>query len=179
MFKEKDQNSSRGNVEKKFIVCYDKFTKPMALSLWNSLKKESSCGIWSKKVYESNEPTLSNRNKIILLNEDLIKTNLANPSIQPINFSKGVLIKHESNTIGIYIDPNANLVSFKETFKESWLKYIVGIVIPILTIGGIPISFAATLAMYNKEKNQVKFRLLFDAVNKLKTNDLEKFLQNE
>lgn len=37
------------SIEFKFIVIYDKFTKPMAVSLRNTIGKECSCAIWNKQ----------------------------------------------------------------------------------------------------------------------------------
>lgn len=179
MFGNSTHNTSLERVQEKYIICYDKFTKPMALSLRNTLKKESSCVIWSKNDYESNEAKLTNRNNLIILNEDLIEKNLANPSLKPINFSKGVLLKHESNTVGIYIDNNADLGSFKDAFSESWKKYLTGVVIPILTIGGIPVAIITTMIMFANDKKKVKFKLLFDAVNKLKGDTISKLLNGD
>lgn len=167
------------SIEFKFIIIYDKFTKPMAVSLRNTIGKESSCAIWNKKVYEQNEPKISNKNNLIILNEDLIESNLANPNLKPIHFSEGVLIKHENNTIGIYIDPNANLGSFKEKFKISWKKYLIGILTPILVVGGIPVAIITTVMMFYNDRKKVKFKLLFDAVNKFKVKTLEDFLNGK
>lgn len=159
------------SIEFKFIVIYDKFTKPVAVSLRNTIGKECSCAIWNKKVYEQNEPKISNKNNLIILNEDLIETNLANPNLKPIQFSEGVLIKHENNTIGLYIDPNADLGNFKEKFKMSWEKYLMYILAPTLLVGDI----ITTVMMFYNERKKVKFRLLFDAVNKLKMKTLEDY----
>lgn len=163
------------SIEFKFIIIYDKFTKPMAVSLRNTIGKERSCAIWNKKVYEQNEPKISNKNNLIILNEDLIETNLANPNLKPIQFSEGVLIKHENNTIGLYIDPNADLGDFKEKFKMSWKKYLMGILAPILLVGGIPGAIIITVMMFYNDRKKVKFRLLFDAVNKFKVKTLEDY----
>lgn len=170
------KSMSDTDIKYKFIVIYDKFTKPMAVSLRNSISKEYTCAICDKKVYEQNEPKLSNKNNLILLDEDLINTNLANPSLKSIRFSEGVLIKHEKNTLGIYIDPDADLGSFKQRFQMSWKKYLTGIVAPILLIGGIPTAIVIAFMMFYNDRKKVKFKLMFEAVNKLKINKLEDFL---
>lgn len=169
-----NQNQHSEKVAERFIVCYDKFTKPMAISIRNSLHEEASCAIWNEKQYESNEVKLTNRNHLILLSEKMIESNLSNPCLKPIKFSEGVLLKRENNTIGIYIDKEYDLGSFKKKFSESWKKYLLGIVIPILIVGGIPGAVITNLCMYFRDKKKVKFRLLFDAVNKLKANNIEK-----
>lgn len=147
------------SIEFKFIIIYDKFTKPMAVSLRNTIGKECSCAIWNKKVYEQNEPKISNKNNLIILNEDLIETNLANPNLKPIQFSEGVLIKHENNTIGLYIDPNADLGDFKEKFKMSWKKYLMGILAPILLVGGIPGAIIITVMMFYNDRKKSEIQV--------------------
>lgn len=179
-----EQNKKEKNINEKidakFIICYDNFTKSMAISLRNSLgKDEAICVVWSEKVYKENECKLTNRNNLILLNENLIKINLANPNLKHVSFSEGVVIKHERNTLGIYIDPSYKFASFKTTFAESWKKYVTGMVAPILTLGGIPGAIIVTLLLFRSDKAKVKYRLLFDAVNMLKKEVIEKFLQDE
>ena len=44
------KSMSDTDIKYKFIVIYDKFTKPMAVSLRNSISKEYTCAIWDKKV---------------------------------------------------------------------------------------------------------------------------------
>ena len=87
-----------------------------------------------------------------------------------------MLIKHEKNTLGIYIDPDADLGSFKQRFQMSWKKYLTGIVAPILLIGGIPTAIVIAFMMFYNDRKKVKFKLMFEAVNKLKINKLEDFL---
>ena len=166
-------------IKEEFVICYDKFTKPMAVSLWNALgRKEGKCVIWNKKTYIDNEPKLSNWNKIVLLNEELIKTNLANPNLKEKDFSKGVLIKHEGNTLGIYINPNFKYEPFLTTFGMPWNHYIKIILPELILLGPINILIKYLLLLRN-EKKRVKTKLLFDAINKLKGETIEKFLSDE
>ena len=172
--------SQNDRTDSQFVICYSKFTKPMAISLRNSVPKDKKCVIWSKKEYYANEGRLTNANKILLLHEDLISENLANPYLKPVTFSDGILVKQEDNTIGIYVDPDTELISFKSQFKESWKKYVSGMVLPVILVGGIPGASLATYLFFLSDRKKVKFRLLFDAINKFaKDGEIEKFLNGE
>ena len=57
----------------------------------------------------------------------------------------------------------------------SWKKYLMGILVPILLVGGIPVAIITTVMMFYNDRKKVKFRLLFDAVNKLKVKTLEDY----
>ena len=93
-------------IKERFIIIYDEFTRPMALSLRNSIEKANeTCVVWTEKVYNDNEFKLTNHNLLILLNEKMIETHLANPAIKPIPFSEHVILKHEGNTLGLKFDP--------------------------------------------------------------------------
>ncbi len=179
---DKQINDVTQRIKEKFIICYDKFTKPMALSLRNKIT-ESRCVLWGQKDYNANESKLTNRNSLLLLNKEMIEEHFANPAIKPIKFTEGVIIKKEGNTIGIMIDPEADIskIDIKEIkSKTSWWKYVLGIVVPILTIGGIPVSIVTTILMYkNDKKKRTEFKLLFDAVQKLDEETIERYLRNE
>lgn len=152
----------------------------MAISLRNSITKDNqTCVLWDKKVYDAHEYKLTNKNLLVLLNQDLIKQNLANPKIKPIKFSRGVILKHEGNTIGVLVDPSESLSKYKKEMNLSWSKYVWGTVGPILGVGGIPV--AATLLLYFrfKDKKKIQHMLLFEAVEKLKAKTIEKFLNGE
>lgn len=167
-------------IKKEFIVCYDKFTKPMAVSLRSTIGREKGkCVIWDKKTYMDNEHKLSSWNKTVLLNEELVRTNLANPELKGTKFSEGILLKHEGNTLGLYIDPEYEFLSFKQAFSESWKKYLKCMVLPVLLVGGVPGATIATLLSFRSDKNKVKWRLFFDAVNKLKGETIRRILSDE
>ena len=152
----------------------------MALSIRNSVPKDKKCVIWSKKEYLANEARLTSANCFLLLHEDIISRNLANPAIEPVTFSDGVLIKQENKTVGIYIDPDTEFLSFKNQFTESWKKYVTGMVLPVLLVGGIPVAGILTFLFFLSDKKRVKFRLLFDAINKfIKDGEIEKLLKGE
>lgn len=172
--------SQNEKIDSQFIICYSKLTKPIAVSLRNSIPKDKKSVIWSKEVYYQNEARLTSANKLLLLHEDLISENLANPNIVPHTYLDGVFIKQENATIGFYVDPKTELTSFKSQFKESWKKYVSGMVLPVVLVGGIPVASLVTFLFFLSDKKKVKFRLLFDAINKfVKDGGIEKFLKGE
>lgn len=162
-------------IKEKFIICYDKFTKPMAISLRNSISE--SCAVWDKKHYDENDWRLSNKNLLVLLNQKLIEENLANPKIETIHFSEGVILKHEGNTIGLQIDPEYDLSKYK--MKTNWRKYIIGTLVPIVGVGGVPGAIAVIFGLKYSDNKKKKHMLLFEAVEKLKAETIEKFLRGE
>jgi hypothetical protein len=53
-------------------------------------------------------------------------------------------------------------------------------VLPVVLVGGIPVAGLATYLFLLSDKKKVKFRLLFDAINKfIREGDVEKFLRGE
>jgi hypothetical protein len=180
MFKNQQDVFQKDNVEEKFIIVYNKFTKPMAISIRNQMNNRNySCVIWSEKTYWSNEDRLTTKNLLILLSEDVIKANLDNPQILSQHFSTGVLMKVEGGTLGLMIDPECESGSFKTIFKEKWHKYIAGIVGPIVLVGGLPGAGLITLLMFLSDRKRVQFRLMFDAVNKFRLDMLDDFMNGK
>lgn len=166
-------------IKERFIIIYDKLSHPIALSLRNSIEEKESCVVWTKKNYDNNECSLTNHNLLVLLNEEMIKVHLANPSIKTINFSEGVILKHEGNTMGLMIDPDISYRDYKQKINFSWKKYVWGTVLPILLAGGIPAAVIILTYMTFNDKKKIKTKLLFDAVEKLKAETIEKFLNGE
>lgn len=165
-------------IKERFIIIYDKFTRPMALSLRNSIEKANeTCVVWTEDVYNSNEYKLTNRNLLVLLNEKMIKVHLANPSVKTVNYSEGVILKHEGNTMGLTFDPSFDFLPVLDQ-REGKSKFIAyakclgWYIIPYL--GPIIASWVG----YSQPK-KAKTILLFEAVNKLKTETIEKFLSGK
>ena len=69
MFTQKTNKSMSTNY--KFIVVYDKFTKPVANSLKNKAKEMSiNSTSWSEQEYLHNEAQLNNDNNVLFLSEN-------------------------------------------------------------------------------------------------------------
>ena len=159
-------NGVTDRIKEKFIIIYDEFTRPMALSLRNSITNES-CVVWTEKVYNDNEFKLTNHNFLILLNEEMIKTHLANPAIKPISFSEHVILKHEGNTLGLKFDPCSYSYLSASSADNIDVEALVEKINATIN--------ADTVA---KDKKQKEISL-FKAIDKLKEGTLEKFLRGE
>lgn len=160
-------NDVTERIKEKFIICYDEITRPAALSLKNSITAiHETCVVWSEEIYNQNECKLTNHNLLVLLNEKMIKQHLANPAVKTIPFSKGIVLKHEGNTLGLMFD----ISQFSNTS-------------PRLVSSFLGKDFYDNLysnAKRFKSIQQVLNTLLFDAVGKLlKEGTLEKFLRGE
>ena len=172
------KNDVTERIKERFIIIYDKFTKPMALSLRNSITKANeTCVVWTEDVYNSNEYKLTNRNLLVLLNEKMIKVHLANPSVKTVNYSDGVILKHEGNTVGIMIDPNAYALDILDS-RKSFYKVLAKFSARML-ISFIPFIGFSSLWLWFKDEKVAKRLLLFEAVEKLKAETIEKFLNGE
>lgn len=161
-----------------YVIVYDKFTKPAAISLKNKLSKDAKCVAWNKKDYQGQENTITNKNKLILFNEDLIKENLASPYIKQGEILPGIDYKKEGNVLGIVYNENNSPKKLGDILKENWGKYVLGVVGPVLLVGGLPGAAVISYIVTRKEKNKIKIKLYMDAVNKLSSN-LLKDLYNE
>lgn len=164
--------------EELFIV-FDRFTKPMAISLKNSIGNRYSCTIWDSKQFKSQEPTLSSLNKIIILNQKLQEQNLANPHLQKKDFSKGVTLLKEGNVLAFQVFIPEGEVQFKELFKENWKDYLARILGPVVIAGGIPLATVLILSKLSSQKKQIRYRMLFDAIDKFKGEHLDLFMNGQ
>ena len=61
-------------VPEKFVIIYDKLTKPVAISLRNSMNGKYTCAVWDKKTYDANEAKLSSQNYLLILSEEQVET---------------------------------------------------------------------------------------------------------
>lgn len=157
-------------IKERFIIIYDKVSHPIALSLRNSITEEKeSCVVWTKKTYDQNESKLTNHNLLVLLNEKMIKEHLANPTLKTVNYSDGVILKHERNTMGIMVDPSLDYRKYMKRINSSWKDYVIR----------LPLSWPGLVYKLLSDKNKIKTILLFDAAEKLKAETIEKFLRGE
>ncbi|MDE7386093.1 MAG: hypothetical protein K2N28_03035 [Muribaculaceae bacterium] len=148
--------------EIRFIIVYEKFTKPVAISLSNQLSKKFNCVTWDKKQFLAVEPRISNRNKIIFLDEDLIKENFANPSLLGHEIVPGIDYKQEGNKIGLVFNETTSPKKLSDILKENWRKYIFSIIVPDPAEIAIIVWLLAT-----SQRNKIKFKLYMDAVDTL------------
>ncbi|MDE6042975.1 MAG: hypothetical protein K2G07_05450 [Muribaculaceae bacterium] len=160
----------------KFVIVYEKFTKPAAVSLSNQLSNKFECTLWDKKHYDANEASLNNKNRIILLNEDLINENLANPSLHAHQIVPGMDYKREGNMIGIVYNETTSPQKLSDILKENWGKYAAGIIGPLALIGGVPGAAIIAWLLTISQKKKIKFKLYMDAVDVLSKSKLQDIL---
>ncbi|MDE6078943.1 MAG: hypothetical protein K2G35_02650 [Duncaniella sp.] len=157
----------------KFVIVYEKFTKPAAVSLSNQLSNKFECTIWDKRHYLANEAGLNNKNRIILLNEDLINENLANPSLHSDQIVPGMDYKREGNMIGVVYNEVKSPKKLSDILKENWGKYAAAIIGS--SVLGIP-GAAITAWLLTSQKKKIKFKLYMDAVDVLAKSKLQDIL---
>lgn len=160
-------------VKEKFIIVYDDDTKSVAISLRNGINSKYTCVVWDKKTYDANEVRLSNQNCLIIFNEELIAQNLANPNLIPKKYTNGIMMLIEGNTIGLkfelkYLDEseylnNLNDILLKPSIWQTWNVYE---------------NCKKSIDMYLHYLD-IKEKSWFSAVDKLKTESLELFLNGK
>lgn len=171
-------NTQQPAIKEKIIIVYDKLTKPIALSMKNSINKHS-CAIWSEKHYKDNEPKLTNYNNLILLCDKITDLNLANPKLKHKKYIDGIDLIVEGKTLGLKYNSETCNSTPKEILKKNWGKYLAGVFGPIVLIGGIPLAIIIPSYMFISEKKRIKVKLLFDAKEKFMNESLENFLNGE
>lgn len=177
MFTQKTNKSMSTNY--KFIVVYDKFTKPVANSLKNKAKEMSiNSTSWSEQEYLHNEAQLNNDNNVLFLSEKLIKENLSNPSLKPNYLINGVFYKKQGANAGIYVDNKEVKCSeiakrLSNIFKEGWGKCLIA----MISGGLIGINVFAFFRYLQTEK-KAKLYLLFKATDTFAEKHLKNFVNN-
>ncbi len=177
MFSKNSQQSSC--IEEQFIIVYDKLTKRIAVSLRNRLRDNYTCAIWNKNNYYDNECRLSNKNFLILLNEELVTENLANPRLNPVDCVQGIKRIVEGNTLGLKYDSDSAPRKLSDILKESWKKYLITTLGPIILVGGVPGAIIITSWLLVSERKKIKIKLFFDAIEKLVDELLDDFLNGK
>ncbi len=166
--------------DKKFIIVYERFTEPIAQSLFNrAIEKGVTCTTWSEKEYIAQKAALTNKNYVLLLNNNLIKKNLADPTLEYKEIVKGILFKKQGHQIGIFIDKNQNPIKAADLFasiaKEDWGK----IVLTLILSGIVGVSTMLAPILYFNKKKRAKFYLYMKAIDKFDKDLLSKYLQDE
>lgn len=175
MFGDQNKTQQMDSIPYKFIMVYDKFTKPAAYSLRNSFGKKYECAAWNENTYFANEPKFTNRNNIVLFNEKIIKEQLANPSINSIEYIPGIDLLREGNVVGLKYNSDTALKKLKDILVENWWQFLISTLGPIALVGGIPGAIIAYSLLLSSKKKKIKYATFFDAVNKLKNEGIEKY----
>lgn len=142
--------------EASFIIVYEDFTKQHAMSLKNYNPDKYKAIAWSVKQYQENEPVLTNKTHLILLSNEIIKTNLANPSIKETEYTRGVYFLHEGNTVGFKLEKF-------DLWKDTTL---------ISLIAPSPLDSIRRIYLFK----QALRKSLFAAIDKFKKESLDDFL---
>lgn len=176
MIGKQSSNNETNLNEVQFVIVYEKFTKSAAISLKNQLSTKFQSVVWDKKNFLSEEPRLTNRNNIILLNEDLIKENLANPSLKRYELVPGMDYVREGKIIGLVFNEETSPKKLSDILKENWGKYTAGIVAPLALVGGVPGAAIIAWLLTLSQKRKIKFKLYMDAVDVLAKSRLQEII---
>ena len=174
MIGKNNQENHMNISELQYVIVYDKFTKPAAISLKNKLSKDARCISWSKKDFQAAESSITNKTNIIFLNEDLIKENLANPNLTNVQIIPGIDYKKEGNVLGLLYNEDTSPIALSDILKGNWVKYVMSTLGPIIFVGGIPGAAIISFFLTRNEKNKIKIKLYMDAVEKLSSTLLKK-----
>lgn len=111
-----DSNKKTDNSQ--LAIVYNDETKKIANYLFNKLSGAIKCVLWTTKDYEDNEPKLTSTNKILVYDEDLIKTLLPYPEKENItNLDCGAKFIQQGSRAGLVVN-----ISYTSVFKDIYNK---------------------------------------------------------
>ena len=173
-------NSNSQTEKYKFIVVYDKFTERIAQSLSNrAVDQNITSTTWNKDEYKQNKASITNFNYLVILSKDIIKNNLADPTLKQNQIVQGVLYKKQGHQIGIYIDKNADVMKtadfLGQVYKENWSNVTMGFVAQGV-IAGLSL-LVMILSIYAKKR--AKFYLLMKAIDEFDKRLMLDFVQDK
>lgn len=159
----KNNNYTEEFIEGKFIIVYDKLTKPIAKYISNEFADKYKIVLWNKKEYSCNEAKITNRNRILFFDEDLIKENIISNQNQKTIADYALFVSHGNNA-ALYIKPKASIPNEYLNFvKDNWRK----IILTALATGLIGLT--VFLIYDNKEK--LRYSILMNAAQLLCKDD--------
>lgn len=82
----------------------------------------------------------------------------------------------EGNRIGIVFNEAAAPKKLSDILKDNWGKYTIGVIGPILLIGGVPGAAIITWLLTINQKKKIKLKLYMDAVDVLAKSKLQDIL---
>lgn len=144
-----------------FVIVYDKLTKPIAKYISNEFANKYKIVLWNKKVYKHNEAKLTNGNRVLFFDEDLIKENIHSKQNQKIIADYAIFVSHGNNA-ALYIKENTSIPDeIINTIKKTWVKMILT---DIATIG-------VTLFLTFNIKKMLRYTILMKAAEQLCKDD--------
>lgn len=173
-------NSNSQTEKYKFIVVYDNFTERIAQSLSNrAVDQNITSTTWNEDEYKQNKASITNFNYLVILSKNIIKKNLADPTLKQNQIVQGVLYKKQGHQIGIYIDKNADVMKtadfLGQVYKENWSNVAMGFVAQGV-ITGLSI-LVLILSIYAKKR--AKFYLLMKAIDEFDKKLMLNFVQDK
>lgn len=173
MFNQNNQNEGLSIDKLQFIIVYDKVAKPAAKSLYNTVSGKYVCTTWSTGTYKHKEDSLTNKNKVLFLDDSLIEENLCSPSIVSSHITDCVYLIQQNNACGLKLD-SEKVAVLGDMYKENWGKFIAGLVAAGLIGVGVMSIF-----MYLSKKKKMRLKLLLDAVASFNGRYIDDFVKGK
>ncbi|MEE0990532.1 MAG: hypothetical protein UIC45_04365 [Paludibacteraceae bacterium] len=172
-----NSNNTENLITNKFIIVYDKLTKPIAKYISNEFADKYKIVLWNKKDYRHNEARLINRNRVLFFDEDLIKENIISKQNQKSIADYAVFASHGNNA-ALYIKENSSIPNeLLDTIKKNWRKMILMAIATRL----IGVALATTFLTLNNKK-KLRYSILMNAAQQLCKDDniiIKSFLNGE
>lgn len=153
-------------ITNKFVIVYDKLTKPIAKYISNEFADKHKIVLWNKKDYRHNEARLTNSNRVLFFDEDLIKENIISKQNQK-NIADYAVFASHGNNAALYIKENTSIPNeFLDTIKKNWGKMIL----TAIATGLIGVTLATTFLTFNNKK-KLRYSILMNAAKQLCKDD--------
>lgn len=148
-----------------FVIVYDKLTKPIAKYISNEFANKYKIVLWNKKVYKHNEAKLTNVNRVLFFDEDLIKENIHSKQNQKIIADYAIFVSHGNNA-ALYIKENTSIPDLN-TIKKTWVKMIL----TGIETGLIGVTLLYTTFLTFNIKKMLRYTILMKAAEQLCKDD--------
>ena len=99
--------------------------------------------------------------------------------LNPVDCVQGIKRIVEGNTLGLKYDSDSAPRKLSDILKESWKKYLITTLGPIILVGGVPGAIIITSWLLVSERKKIKIKLFFDAIEKLVDELLDDFLNGK
>lgn len=157
-----DNQWTTKDLANKFIIVYDKISKPCAKYFFNELVNKDTIVLWSEKEYRHNEGKLTNNNKILFLIDELITENILSSDSKTKISDYAIFLSH-GNSAGLIVNNISSIPKeYSIAIRNNWKK-LVG---TMLLAGLIGVGVYATYLTFN-EKKQLRTSILLEAAKQL------------
>lgn len=113
-------DSNKKIENRQFVIVFNDETEKIANYLYNKLYGTIDCVLWTTKEYKENVPKIKNTNKILVYDEDLIKTLLPYPekeNITNLDCGGGAKFIQQGSRAGLVVN-----ISYTSVFKDIYNK---------------------------------------------------------